>query len=218
MMSFAKKMAGPEWRVAVYILLMGATLGACTNICIIDNTTVKADFDKAKFSGVWFAISKKDPEGVFLQDNIKAIFTVDNGSMAATAYGRVNIFGTWVTCAEMHGKFINTNHPSIFQMKYRGIFEYLARGEDDFWVIDTDYNSFAVTYSCRERNEDGSCSDSYSLIFSRSLEELPRATKRRINSAQRRLCLAKQYRRLLNDGKCPVKDEVHSLRTTNVDN
>uniref|UniRef100_UPI00358FABBD retinol-binding protein 4 n=1 Tax=Myxine glutinosa TaxID=7769 RepID=UPI00358FABBD len=167
-----------------------------------------------QFSGLWFAISKKDPEGVFLQDNIKAVFTVDdNGTMQATAYGRVKIFGTWLTCAEMFGKFIDTDHPSIFRMKYWGVFQYLQRGKDEFWVIDTDYNSFAVTYSCRKRKEDGSCSDSYSLVFSRSLEKLPLATKRRINLAQRRLCLVSQYYRLLNNGECAVKPEVDSLPT-----
>jgi retinol-binding protein 4 len=46
----------------------------------------------SQFSGTWYAIAKKDPEGLFLQDNIIAEFSVDeNGQMSATAKGRVRL-------------------------------------------------------------------------------------------------------------------------------
>lgn len=45
-----------------------------------------------QFSGTWYAMAKKDPEGLFLQDNIVAEFSVDeNGHMSATAKGRVRL-------------------------------------------------------------------------------------------------------------------------------
>lgn len=46
-----------------------------------------------QYSGIWYAMAKKDPEGLFLQDNVVAEFTVDeNGQMTATAKGRVRLF------------------------------------------------------------------------------------------------------------------------------
>lgn len=46
----------------------------------------------SQFSGTWYAMAKKDPEGLFLQDNIVAEFSVDeNGQMSATAKGRVRL-------------------------------------------------------------------------------------------------------------------------------
>lgn len=46
-----------------------------------------------QYSGTWYAMAKKDPEGLFLQDNVVAQFTVDeNGQMTATAKGRVRLF------------------------------------------------------------------------------------------------------------------------------
>lgn len=46
----------------------------------------------SQFSGLWYAIAKKDPEGLFLQDNIIAEFSVDEkGHMSATAKGRVRL-------------------------------------------------------------------------------------------------------------------------------
>lgn len=49
-----------------------------------------------QYSGTWYAMAKKDPEGLFLQDNVVAQFAIDeNGQMSATAKGRVRLF-KWV--------------------------------------------------------------------------------------------------------------------------
>lgn len=47
-----------------------------------------------QYSGKWYALQKKDPEGLFLQDNISAEYTIDDdGSMIASSKGRVTLFG-----------------------------------------------------------------------------------------------------------------------------
>lgn len=47
-----------------------------------------------QYAGKWYALQKKDPEGLFLQDNISAEYTVgDDGSMVASSRGRVTLFG-----------------------------------------------------------------------------------------------------------------------------
>ncbi len=49
-----------------------------------------------QYAGKWYALQKKDPEGLFLQDNISAEYTVgDDGAMVASSRGRVTLFG-WV--------------------------------------------------------------------------------------------------------------------------
>lgn len=49
-----------------------------------------------QYAGKWYAQQKKDPEGLFLQDNISAEYTVDeDGTMTASSKGRVTLFG-WV--------------------------------------------------------------------------------------------------------------------------
>lgn len=46
-----------------------------------------------QYAGTWYAVAKKDPEGLFLLDNIVAKFYVDEtGKMTATARGRVMLF------------------------------------------------------------------------------------------------------------------------------
>ena len=47
-----------------------------------------------QYAGKWFALQKKDPEGLFLQDNIMAEYIIDDdGSMTASSKGRVTLFG-----------------------------------------------------------------------------------------------------------------------------
>lgn len=46
-----------------------------------------------QYVGTWYAVGKKDPEGLFLLDNIVANFNIsDEGIMQASAIGRVIIF------------------------------------------------------------------------------------------------------------------------------
>jgi retinol-binding protein 4 len=47
-----------------------------------------------QYAGKWYALQKKDPEGLFLQDNISAEYTIDDdGTMTASSKGRVTLFG-----------------------------------------------------------------------------------------------------------------------------
>ncbi|MCP6606373.1 hypothetical protein NL500_29710, partial [Klebsiella pneumoniae] len=65
-----------EW-VWALVLLAALGSGHAERDCRVSSFRVKENFDKARFSGVWYAIAKKDPEGLFLQDNIIAEFSVD---------------------------------------------------------------------------------------------------------------------------------------------
>ncbi|XP_028990943.1 LOW QUALITY PROTEIN: retinol-binding protein 4 [Betta splendens] len=174
--------------------------------CQVANFQTMQNFDKTRYAGTWYAVGKKDPEGLFLIDNIKAQFTVEeDGKMTAKAVGKVNILNNWEMCAEMFGTFEDTEDPSKFKMKYWGIASYLQSGNDDHWVIDTDYDNYAVHYSCRLLDSDGTCIDSYSLIFSSSRhpgglrpEDQPIVTQRK-----NELCLLGKYRRVDHTGFCP---------------
>lgn len=47
-----------------------------------------------QYAGRWYALAKKDPEGLFLQDNISAEYTIEeDGTMTAASKGRVKLFG-----------------------------------------------------------------------------------------------------------------------------
>lgn len=63
------------------------------SFCCLTLRCVHLDcFLPTQYAGTWYAVGKKDPEGLFLLDNIVANFNVsDNGVMQASAIGRVII-------------------------------------------------------------------------------------------------------------------------------
>ena len=77
--------------------------------------------------------------------------------------------------------------------------------DDDHWIIDTDYDTYAVQYSCRLLNLDGTCADSYSFVFARNPNGLPPEVQRIVRRRQEELCLARQYRLIVHNGKQMIR-------------
>ena len=71
---------------------------------------------------------------------------------------------------------------------------------DNYWVIDTDYDNYAITYACRTLKDDGSCEDGYSLIFSRNPRGLPPPIQRIVRQKQEEICMAGQFEPVLQSG------------------
>lgn len=110
-------------KLALLLVVLACVERALSASCVVDSFTVKEDFDpkrvssekctdgehgwkksrgnnirissfSSQYAGKWYALQKKDPEGLFLQDNISAEYTIDDdGSMTASSKGRVTLFG-----------------------------------------------------------------------------------------------------------------------------
>ncbi|XP_068615399.1 retinol-binding protein 4-A-like [Brachionichthys hirsutus] len=171
--------------------------------CQVANIQVMQNFDKTRYAGTWYAVGKKDPEGLFLIDNIVANFIIEeDGKMTATAIGRVIILNNWEMCANMMATFEESLDPAKFKMTYSGVASYLQSGNDEHWVIDTDYDNYAVHYSCREVFSNGTCKDSYSFIFSRQPTGLRTEDKPVVLQKKGEICLVGNYRPVAHTDFC----------------
>ncbi|KAG8454289.1 hypothetical protein GDO86_000801 [Hymenochirus boettgeri] len=173
--------------------------------CVVDSIPVKDSLDLKRYAGKWYAVGKKDPEGLFLQDNISADYTVEeDGTMTASSKGRVKLFGFWLICADMAAQYSipDPTIPSKMYMTYQGLASYLSSGGDNYWVIDTDYDNYAITYACRSLKEDGTCDDGYSIIFSRNPRGLSPSNMRLVRQKQEEMCMAGQFTPVLQSGAC----------------
>ncbi|KAI3372325.1 hypothetical protein L3Q82_022813 [Scortum barcoo] len=196
-----------DFQIFALVMLFLACVEQSLASCVVDSFTVKDDFDPKRYAGKWYALQKKDPEGLFLQDNISAEYTVgDDGAMVATSRGRVTLFGFWVVCADMAAQYsvVDPGTPGKMFMNYQGLASYLSSGGDNYWVIDTDYDNYAITYACRTLKDDGSCEDGYSLVFSRNPRGLPAAIQRTVRRKQEEICMAGEFQPVLQSGMYSV--------------
>lgn len=76
---------------------------------------------------------------------------------------------------------------------------------DNYWIIDTDYDNYAVTYACRTLKDDGTCDDGYALVFSRNSLGLPPAIQRIVRQKQAEICMAGQFKPVLQSGQAMEK-------------
>ncbi|XP_064597633.1 uncharacterized protein LOC135464078 [Liolophura sinensis] len=177
--------------IAVLLLLMVAVLPAIAESqCKVSEFRVQRNFDIARFQGRWF-IHKKFTQSPLLQDsftNREHIYTKGAGEdLAALSFGRCHDG----SCQFEHGK-LKQPSPTGSNAAKLG---YQPSSPSDpvlkYWVIDTDYESYALIYGCNQiKQSTGKCMKAYSWILERTRQSsLSQEIRRRINRKINGLCL-----------------------------
>ena len=48
------------------------------------------------------------------------------------------------------------------------VYNFIARPNVDYWILNTDYDNYAYVYGCEEQNGDGTCKQAHAWIWSRT--------------------------------------------------
>lgn len=102
-----------------------------------------------------------------------------------------------------------THHCHMNQLTH--ILLFILNKGDNYWIIDTDYDNYAITYACRTLKDDGTCDDGYALIFSRNPRGLPPAIQRIVRQKQEEICMAGQFQPVLQSGKFTDRSQALNL-------
>ena len=108
------------------------------------------------------------------------------------------------THTQINGGYNGTikTRPSAQRLQKSPLSLSLSSAGDNYWVIDTDYDTYALTYACRALRDDGTCEDGYSLVFSRNPRGLPPAIQRLLRQKQEEICMGGQFQPVLQSGAC----------------
>lgn len=110
---------------------------------------------------------------------------------------------TWLF-SHVYPHYCHMNHLTQFLL-------FILHKGDNYWVIDTDYDNYAITYACRTLKDDGTCDDGYALVFSRNPRGLPPAIQRIVRQKQDEICMAGQFQPVLQSGKFMDRSQAFNL-------
>ncbi|XP_076442985.1 retinol-binding protein 4-A-like isoform X2 [Babylonia areolata] len=155
--------------------------------CSLDDVAVMEDFDVSKFIGRWYEV-----------EWIAATYQ-DSGNSWINYFQHYTADDFGVVTGYYSGKDPNTNecyfgglvnlktktHPAKMR-QYREKKKLIL----DYWVLDTDYSSYAVVYSCEVPANDmnNTCNTAVSWLWGRG-KSLPEDVKARARDTFRDLCM-----------------------------
>ncbi|XP_041352780.1 retinol-binding protein 4-like [Gigantopelta aegis] len=132
--------------------------------CNVHNITVQPDFDLQKYCGTWYEV--KWLETVYIQpsqhyEDYRHIYTYSGSGENVT----VDI--AWRDPANINKCVYNTAR-LIEKDGDAKICFVTAKERFSYWVLKTDYTSYAVVYGCHSVTSDGACNGTRSWIWSRT--------------------------------------------------
>lgn len=132
--------------------------------CRLDTIKTQQRFDKAAFAGTWYATMNKVSDSSIISTflniyDIKVKLTLNSDGNYNILSAGAGLYGYYCPVGEGLARVIDQSQP---ERMTAALDTRLGRmlGAKPFWVLKTDYTSYALIYSCWEVTADGRCSPS----------------------------------------------------------
>ena len=113
-------------------------------------------------------------------------------------------FGSFCDYVAGSGKVIDKEYPAVFQASFDTHYS-LAHQINTYWILATDYEAYAVVFTCWRNLADGTCAstESYVWTLSRTLSRHALTDLAAINDYVPLVCLSpKNFMTFQQDGNC----------------
>lgn len=181
--------------------------------CRLEDMALQQDFDLKRFQGKWYATQKLgagDSVLSFFTEiyDARIVFKLNSrGGFDIKAAGS-KFYGSWCPKGQGHAAIPSPAHPERLTMFFD---TKIGRqvGMKPGWILATDYENYAVIYSCWSEQESGEChpSNTYVAVLQRKTDDISPSHRVEIDRALRRACVEpKKLSKITHYGYCLGRD------------
>ncbi|XP_064603495.1 purpurin-like isoform X2 [Liolophura sinensis] len=142
------------------IFIVSLTRFTYAQSCLVKDAQVKGDLDLERMEGRWFELKWRSysfvPEEFRFRDyEHRYKYAKNTGNMIVTGQGRPT---PQAECFTYSGFLDSTSTPGkLVYTRPNSVFNDDGTVSSDYWIVDTDYVNYALSYGCREILTNGTC-------------------------------------------------------------
>ncbi|KAK6183103.1 hypothetical protein SNE40_010647 [Patella caerulea] len=200
----------------IFVILIQLAVSVTDPVnCQVNTFQTKQNFDLKKYLGVWYEMKWIIPFSVPVADRYLdyqhkySMNTDDQVLVSITARNSSKhclYITAYVNLTETPGKMVISNQPNGGGDTYT------------YWIIETDYNNYAVVYGCGQTLSNGTCGATRLWIWSRKTSITPTLLSQ-AEMLLNRLCLdtSSLITTSHDEGECPQQsDDAMAMASSNL--
>lgn len=177
--------------------------------CRVNSFQLQPNFNLARFQGYWYSMSitrywMAIPSWLPVrQANVQINYKLQSDGTIQLLTGGQFVYSF---CDYIIGKGIipDKSHPEKMEAQFDTMVSRASRKTPN-WVVSTDYEGYAVIYSCWKEREDGTCNPDYAYMWTLNRKQSGHTPEQEveIKRAAERMCVpSENFKTFEQDGNC----------------